>query len=128
MTKLTLAPIELPKLSGTKDTVSIEELSPEAIIPDSIPIYRDPEVEIPEESDSADTELGRKFTEIDLDRMTDDQLPEETEKRSQSERVTRRGQRKRKYGAVDEAARDEPERKRTASPAGSPSVRRTARG
>lgn len=32
-------------------TVEIEELSPEAIIPDSLPIMRDPEIETPREDD-----------------------------------------------------------------------------
>jgi len=32
-------------------TVEIEELSPEAIIPDSLPILRDPEIETPREGD-----------------------------------------------------------------------------
>src|SRR5438046_391765 len=53
--------------------VVIEELSPDAIIPDSVTIYRDPEVEVPgEETGPTEEDLRERFTEIDLDRMRDD--------------------------------------------------------
>ena len=112
MKKLKPDVASLPKLSipeGTKDMVSIEELSPEAIIPDSMTVYRDPEVEIPEEGvpeggSSPDMELGRKFTEIDLDRMSDGSRTHEDKDHKgdhgNNERLARRGQ-KRKHGSVD---------------------------
>ena len=106
--------------------ISIEELSPEAIIPDSVTVYRNPEIEIPEEGvrqgrSSPDMELGRKFTEIDLDRMSDgSQTHEEKEykgKQEKNEKVARKGQ-KRKHSSVDGREHgdfSEP-RKKTATP------------
>jgi hypothetical protein len=44
--------------------VEIEELSPEAIIPDSLPIMRDPEIETPQDDDEDDTE--REEGEMDV--------------------------------------------------------------
>src|SRR5436190_2385822 len=49
-----------------EEGISIEELSPEAIIPDSVPVMRDPEVEVPEDDDSKDVELETKLNAIKL--------------------------------------------------------------
>jgi len=96
--------------------VAIEELSPEAIIPDSVTIYRDPEVELPDERDSTDAELGRKFTEIDLDRMSDDKVSEDGDGKGSGERVIKKVPKKRKYLAVDGVDGDQRQRKKVVSP------------
>jgi hypothetical protein len=131
MTKLNLGPLEIPKPSHErKDMVAIEELSPEAIIPDSVTVYRDPEVEIPEEEFESEMELGRKLTEIDLDRMSDDKTPErEVKGKSQgNDKLARKAQRKRKLGFVDGIVEDEPQRKMAVSPSSASSLKRGGRG
>ena len=116
MPKIKPSSIELPKTPDTKDMVAIEELSPEAIIPDSVTIYRDPEVELPDERDSTDAELGRKFTEIDLDRMSDDKVSEDGDGKGSGERVIKKVPKKRKHLAVDGVDGDQRQRKKVVSP------------
>ena len=102
-----------------EEGVSVEELSPDAIIPDSLPILRDPEIEIPEDYDSPEQELETELTVIDLDRMhdgseSDDKLEEEEERVDIASPL--RNIRKRKFTATDEPGQEEQPRKRTASP------------
>src|SRR5277367_2291367 len=65
--------ITLFKLPDSQDAPSpsppqspeIEELSPEAIVPDEVPVLRDPEIEVPDDEEgSAEAELEEKFTNI----------------------------------------------------------------
>ena len=102
-----------------EEGVSVEELSPEAIIPDSIPIMRDPEIEVPEDDDPTEAELETKPTTIELDRMRDgsesgDQKEEEEEMVDIASPL--RNVRKRKFTPTDEDVQEERRRKRTASP------------
>jgi hypothetical protein len=69
------------------ETVKIEELSPEAIIPDSLTILRDPEVEVPDDDDLSEVELDDKFTAIKLDGMHDEGEQERRRKRTASPRT-----------------------------------------
>jgi hypothetical protein len=95
--------------------VEIEELSPEAIIPDSLPILRDPQIEIPEDEYSeSEAELEKKFTAFKLDRMTDGTESEGSVKSARDLRGEGKG-RKRKF-TPDEQGEEGPERKRTGSP------------
>lgn len=101
--------------------VEIEELSPEAIIPDSVLVLRDPEVEIPdEEGSNHEAELEKRFGGIKLDRMRDDSGSEDSGKLSRKSSPlparTSFGV-KRKFAATDtEDEGVEPARKRTMSP------------
>lgn len=60
------------------DALEIEELSPEAIIPDSVNVMRDPEVEVPDDGEVTEEDLEKQFTTFQLDRMDDGSESEET--------------------------------------------------
>jgi hypothetical protein len=97
--------INTPGNDSAKHGLEIEELSPEAMIPDSVVIYRDPEIEIPEKDDTTETDLQKKFTEIDLDRMRDDSHDETNETTVENTRQTTKKQsesRKRRICSVDD--------------------------
>jgi hypothetical protein len=99
--------------------VEIEELSPEAIIPDSVTILRDPEVEIPEDGDAnSELDLEKRFGGIKLDRMRDDSGSEDNDQgeRKNSPLPTRISGVKRKFMATVDDEVIEPTRKRTMSP------------
>jgi hypothetical protein len=99
-----------------EDTFEVEELSPDAIIPDSVTMYMDPVVD--EVADGGDyrgptqeEELNEKFTEIDLDRMRDDTACEESEENEKkSGKSARKSLRSRKrQSSIDEST--EPRKK-----------------
>ena len=106
--------IEAGDSNINEGTVEIEELSPEAIIPDSINIMRDPEVVLQEDEAEADGSLDDKFTDIDLEgdgsgrQVTSDEeavfvpLQQMTNKR--------------KHNPADDEESYERQRKRTVSP------------
>ena len=103
------------------DSVEIEELSPEAIIPDEIPVLRDPEIEVPDEEGTAEAELEEKFTTIlNLDRMhdgsEDGNYDEEGEYEEERPAIPVPNRRKRKFTPGEEGRDDEPLRKRAVSP------------
>ena len=109
------------KADTDEEGVEIEELSPEAIIPDSVTIMRDPEVEVPDDGgDSTEVELEKKITAIKLERMHDDSGSEESGKEVTISPT--KGLRKRKYSPLEETG-DEPQRKKMASPSDSSSSR-----
>src|SRR5262245_2453437 len=88
---------------SSRHSLVIEELSPEAIIPDSVVIHRDPEIEIPEKGDATETDLQKKFTEIDLDRMRDDTHSETNDKTVEDKlQTTKKQTRKRRIWSVDD--------------------------
>ena len=93
---------ELPDDDGpVEKAVEIEELSPEAIIPDSVTIMRDPVVEVPED-ETTEAELEKRFTNIKLDRMHDwsgSDVSEEAEVKKPSQ-VNRQ---KRKHTPADDS-------------------------
>jgi hypothetical protein len=99
--------------------VEIEELSPEAIVPDSVTVLRDPEVEIPDDEGSNESELEKRFWGIKLDRMRDDSGSEDgerVERNSSPLPTTRAFGVKRKFAHTVEDEGIEPARKRTMSP------------
>lgn len=98
--------------------VEIEELSPEAIIPDSVTILRDPEVEIPDdEYTNNESDLEKQFGGIKLDRMRDDSGSEDSDRgeRKNSPLPTRKLGVKRKFASTVDDEAIEPARKRTMS-------------
>ena len=102
-----------------EEGISVEELSPDAIIPDSLPVLRDPEIEIPEDDDPTEIELEEKLTTIEVDMMHDesesgDQGEEEEERVDVASPL--RNVRKRKFTPTDESGQEGQRRKRTASP------------
>src|SRR5947207_5946452 len=101
-----------------EEGISVEELSPEAIIPDSIPVMRDPEIEIPKEDDSKEVDLETKLTAIKLDRMCDGSESGDVDEEEEMVDVASplRNMRKRKFTPNDEGEAQERRRKRTASP------------
>lgn len=98
--------------NAQEDTIEIEELSPDAIIPDSVIILRDPEVEIPGDEDLSELDLEKKFTSIQLDRMDDVSENKEQETPITPTRATR----KRKFTPTEESENDERQRKRVTIP------------
>ena len=116
----------LLKLPDSEDPLSppkspeIEELSPEAIVPDEIPVLRDPEIEVPDDEDegrgTAEAELEEKFSKIlQLDRMHDGS--EDGDCGEEERPVTPvRNTRKRKFTPSEEGREEEPLQKRPASP------------
>ena len=99
--------------------VEIEELSPEAIIPDSVTVLRDPEIEIPDDEGSTESELEKRFGGIKLDRMRDDGDSEDSdnvERKWSPLPITRTFGQKRKFAHTVEDEGIEPARKRTTSP------------
>ena|SRR2546421_11318298 len=108
-----------PVSAVKKEMVEIEELSPEAIIPDSVAILRDPEVEIPDDEDANnESDLEKRFGGIKLDRMRDDSGSEDSDKveRKNSPLPTRILGVKRKFASTVDDEVIEPARKRTMSP------------
>jgi hypothetical protein len=97
--------------------IEIEELSPEAIIPDSVTVMRDPEIEVPDDEEGpTEAELENKFTEIKLDRMHDGSHNEEEKEEQEEADIVplRRSTRKRKYTPMtDEESQEEQRSKRT---------------
>jgi hypothetical protein len=95
-------------------TVEIEELSPDAIIPDSITIMRDPEVEI---QDDNTAEAGKSWEDgIQMDGVDDDGMNEMSDGNEMfPSRPPPRIPKKRKFNLADEERYDRL-RKRTASP------------
>jgi hypothetical protein len=107
------ASLSIPNDQDTQeDTIKIEELSPEAIIPDSVTILRDPEVEIPDDEDPSELDLERKLTAIKLDRMDDVSDNKDQEMPITPIRTTR----KRKFTPTEEGENDERQRKRMPTP------------
>ena len=101
-----------------EEGVSVEELSPEAIIPDSLPVLRDPEIEVPEEDDYTEAELETKLTAIELDAMDDgSQSGDQCEEGEEMVDIASplRNAKKRKFTPTDDGV-PERRRKRTASP------------
>jgi len=98
-----------------EDTLEMEELSPEAIIPDSVNILRDPEVEVPEDDQRQPEELEEQITAIKLDRMHDESYSEESAHGSPESRT--RTTVKRKYTSSDTSEESKaPRRKRPTTP------------
>jgi hypothetical protein len=95
-------------------TVEIEELSPDAIIPDSITIMRDPEVEI---QDDNTAEAGKSWEDgIQMDGVDDDGMNEMSDGNEMfPSPPPPRIPKKRKFNLADEERYDRL-RKRTASP------------
>lgn len=105
--------------TAKKGMVEIEELSPEAIIPDSVSILRDPEIEIPDDEGSTESELEKRFWGIKLDRMRDDGDSEDSDKVERKKTplpISRTFGQKRKFAHSVEDEVIEPARKRTTSP------------
>jgi len=102
------------------DTIEIEELSQEAIIPDSMTVMRDPEIEVPDDDDDpTELQFENKFTAIKSDRMHDGSQSEgEEEGKEQQQEANivplKRSTRKRKYTpTTDEESQEEQRSKRT---------------
>jgi|SRR5277367_3991053 len=104
--------------SPDSQSPEIEELSPEAIVPDEVPVLRDPEIEVPDDDDGtiAEAELEEKFSKIlKLDRMHDGS--EDGDCGEEERPVTPvRNTRKRKFTASEEGREEGPLHKRAASP------------
>ena len=109
-----------------EDTLEMEELSPEAIIPDSVNILRDPEVEVPEDDQGQSEDLEEQITAIKLDRMHDESYSEESEERSHDSPESRmRTTAKRKYTSSDTSDESRPpRRKRPTTPLSQRTFRR----
>jgi hypothetical protein len=100
--------IEVP---DTKSTVEIEELSPDAIIPDSVTVMRDPEIEVPRDDNVVADSLEDRLTGIDLDgARAIDEVPVDPPK------IWTPRKRKRSTVLADDEVDYERQRKRTVSP------------
>ena len=106
--------VQEPGSQFLEDWVEVEELSPEAIIPDSVTVIKDPEVEMPEDEElDAEQELERTFTNIKLDRMHDWSLSEGS---SDDGRDTSQAARKRKFTPTGDEETEDKRKRRIASP------------
>jgi hypothetical protein len=119
-TLLKLPDSEDPPSPQPQQSPEIEELSPEAIVPDEVPVLRDPEIEVPDDEEegtvTAEAELEEKFSKIlQLDRMHDGS--EDGDCGEDERPVTPvRNTRKRKFTPSEEGREEEPLQKRAASP------------
>jgi hypothetical protein len=95
--------------------VAVEELSPNAIIPDSVTVMRDPVVELPDDGESFEGDLEKKFTAIKLDVMRDSGESDTSEEQDTSIKPATNA-RKRKHTPTEEGETETQRRKRMASP------------
>jgi hypothetical protein len=113
--------IEAQESGVEAGTVDIEELSPEAIIPDSMTIMRDPEIEIHDDDEARrDRSVEDKSTGIDVDGI-DGVDGEDTSADGEEDEFLNvppppRLPKKRKFNLNNDDDNDERQRKRTVSP------------
>jgi hypothetical protein len=111
------------------DCIQIEELSPDAIIPDSVNVMHDPEVEMPPDgSDKSpvEEELEKSFTNIKLEKMHDWSLSEGSDD-SFSEITESHSSKKRKLTPTS-GEEEKKRKKRIASPMTSSPLRKVDHG
>ena len=104
-----------PEDEAQEDTLDMEELSPEAIIPDSVNILRDPEVELPDDDEREQEDSEEEITAMKLDRTHDESYSESSSHGSPDSRA--RTTAKRKYASSDTSQESRaPRRKRPTTP------------